>query len=643
FIIEYIIYFPLSIVILLSRVLPVNLMLKLGRMLGTGAYHLLRKRRTVALANLKAAFGSKYDDKQRRKIVRKVFENLALNFTELLLVPRFDKRYFDTHVHLEHMERVDEALSQNRGIIFLTAHFGNWEISSITAALYGYKMFVLGREQKPLFLNELINRHRAKTGCRPINKGMIIREMVKSLKENGIIGMLGDQSGRTGNQMDFFGRPVFMAEGAFRIAAKTGAVILPAFALRKGLNFHYIEVEKSLLDGRKQPTEKEIEGAMMGYRDLLMRHISAHPEQWMWVNKRWKYSKARAVLLLSDGKLGHERQMQAVAGSIEKQCQSAFKQETVGLEFKNVFSRGMLTGIVFLFGRFIRNPLPYLRLVLKPCSYAKLENTYADVIICAGASTRAAALLLAKENVAKTVSVMKPVPFSERLFNLSLVPAHDLRQPRPGVVITQGALNLISPEYLEAQARCLKENIGIKNGLKIGILIGGDSKYYTLTRAAVEKLVAQVKKFCGEFDAQLLMTTSRRTAPDIDDFLRREFGAYKACVFKVFPNEHNVDYSVGGILGLSSAVIVTGESISMVSEVASAGVYPIVLSLDKSGKKQNVKHELFLKELHSANKIRLVSMDEIYAELVRFKNNPGALKKLNDREKLDAAIREKIL
>ncbi|MBU4304216.1 MAG: hypothetical protein KJ893_01095, partial [Candidatus Omnitrophica bacterium] len=140
FIIEYIIYFPLSIVILLSRVLPVNLMLKLGRMLGAGAYHLLRKRRTVALANLKAAFGGKYNDKQRRKIVRKVFENLALNFTELLLVPRFNKKYFDTHVHLEHMERVDAALAQNRGVIFLTAHFGNWEISSITAALYGYKM-----------------------------------------------------------------------------------------------------------------------------------------------------------------------------------------------------------------------------------------------------------------------------------------------------------------------------------------------------------------------------------------------------------------------------------------------------------------------------------------------------------------------
>ncbi|RKY35876.1 MAG: hypothetical protein DRP78_05030 [Candidatus Omnitrophota bacterium] len=247
------------------------------------------------------------------------------------------------------------------------------------------------------------------------------------------------------------------------------------------------------------------------------------------------------------------------------------------------------------------------------------------------------------ENSAKIISVMKPVPFNAGNFDLAIIPAHDRVKSSGNILITKGALNLIDSEYIARSVREFKENIKIKQGLKIGLLIGGNSTDYLLSAKVMENVLGQVKKFLVEFNAELLISTSRRTPKDVEQYLDKALAQYQRCIFKVFANQFNPEFAVGAILGLCDVVITSGESISMVSETASSGAYTIVFLPKKRRKNKKSKHRLFLEDLQKTGIIRMSSPDAIYHSLMDFKNKQYQLKQLDNQSALDQAIRNKIL
>jgi len=640
----YLLYLPISILVLLTRILPINAVLNFGAFVGATLYYVHVKRRRIANTNLKAAFGKKLSREKRRKIVLKMFKNFGLNIMELFLMPRMSDKYFGKYTKVRNIDRVKEALADRKGIVFLSAHYGNWELCASISAHYGYKMHALARVQKPYFLNDLLNHNREVRGTTVIQKGMQLREIVKNLKQNGIVGMIGDQSGRVGQLMDFFGRPVFIADGAFRIAGKTGSPILPAFNLRHGSGFnHELVIEERIQIRAGEDIEEFVKRGTAKYRDLLEKHIRKKPYLWLWGNRRWKYTSARTVLILKDGRTGHLRQAQAVARSVCEQT-SPVKIVELDVVFKNYFAEKLLNLITFLFGKIIQNPMMYLKMALTADSFNELEGAYTDIIVCTGSSTRAAALLLGKENMAKTVSLMKPAPFSEKDFDLSIIPYHDEVRQQENVVMTHGALNMVSAECL-AQARDqLCEHADLKKkGLKIGVLIGRDSKYYSLDEGLAEKFIKELKKFADEHNAWLLLSTSRRTPNNVDEYIKKSLENYPRCIFKVFPKERNYDFAVNGILGASDVVVVTGESISMVSEAATSDTYTIVLGLKKKIAGRKTKHEKFIDHLEKEKIVRIAHHNALYDELTNFKKGVFSLKKLDDNKKLNKAIKEKII
>lgn len=639
----YLLYLPISFLVLLSRILPIDSVLSLGSFLGTASYYLHGKRRRVANANLKAAYGKKLNREKRKKIVLKMFRNFGLNIMELLLMPRMSDKYFGHNTSVRNIERVKEALDIGKGIVFLSAHYGNWELCASISAHYGYKMHALAREQKPKLLNDLLNYNRQVRGTTVIEKGMQLREILKHLKRNGIVGMIGDQSGRDGQLMDFFGRPVFIAEGTFRIAGKTGSPILPAFNFRHGKGFnHELIIEEHIQIREGEDIESFVRRGTKAYRDLLEKHIRKKPYLWLWGNRRWKHTSARTVLILNDGRTGHLRQAQAVAKSVQEQT-SPVKVEEIAVIFKNSLAEKLLNLITYLFGKFMLDPMKYLKLALTKDSFNKLEAVHADIVVCSGSSTRAAALLLGRENLAKTVSLMKPAPFGVNDFNLSIIPYHDGAKEQRNVIITHGALNMVSDECLSKSRERLKEYVKIEKAFNIGVLIGGDSKCFSLEISLAEKLISELKKFADENDAGILLSTSRRTPNDVDGYIKKNLETYPNCIFKVFPNEKNYDFAVNGILGASDIVIVTGESISMVSEAAASGVYTIVLPLLKKANGRATKHEKFVRHLEKEKVVRVVGPDVLYSELAQFKKDTVHLKKLEDNKKLNKVIKERIL
>jgi mitochondrial fission protein ELM1 len=151
------------------------------------------------------------------------------------------------------------------------------------------------------------------------------------------------------------------------------------------------------------------------------------------------------------------------------------------------------------------------------------------------------------------------------------MPRHDRPPLRKNVVITEGALNLIDEEYLKEQTEKLLQASGFRlqaTGLGIGLLIGGDAKKFTLRKDVVFEVIRQIKQAAEKLDADILVTTSRRSSRQIEDLVIKEFSDCRRCKLLVIANQNNIPEAVGGILGLSQIVISSPESITMISEAA---------------------------------------------------------------------------
>ena len=261
----------------------------MGRRAGDVAFLVARKRARIGYANLTAALGSRYTPAERRRIIRRAFHQLAQGAVELLRLPLMDRDYVKRYITLNHFDRIASALQQGHGLIFLTSHFGNWELSSIVGGLVGYPVTALARIQQFPRLYRLLNRMREAKGCRVIAKGMAMRDLIKTLREGQIVGILSDQDAKEhGEYLPLFGRPASVAKGAVQLALETGAVILPTFIHRTRGAHHVIDLEPPLELPEGGDEAARIRAGLAQFVAHLERHVTEHPEQWLWMHKRWE-------------------------------------------------------------------------------------------------------------------------------------------------------------------------------------------------------------------------------------------------------------------------------------------------------------------------------------------------------------------
>jgi len=288
----------------------------------------------------------------------------------------------------------------------------------------------------------------------------------------------------------------------------------------------------------------------------------------------------------------------------------------VEVKYKNKLCKLGLTLSACLSGRYrCQGCLGCLKALLDRETYGALAGKKYDFIISCGASVAVVNFLMARENLAKSIALMRPSIFSTRKFDLVVMPRHDRPPRRKNVVITDGALNLINKEYMNDCISHIAERISSRKSdkrlaisdkqLYIGLLIGGDAKNFRLDKNLIAEVIKQAKAAAEELDADILATTSRRTSVEIENLIESEFKDYPRCKLLVIANKNNIAEAVGGILGLSNIVVVSPESISMVSEAAKSKKY--VLAFNAPG--LDVKHRRFLKYFQKNNYIRLIEAD----------------------------------
>ncbi|MBN2097718.1 MAG: tetraacyldisaccharide 4'-kinase [Candidatus Omnitrophica bacterium] len=352
--------------------------------------------------------------------------------------------------------------------------------------------------------------------------------------------------------------------------------------------------------------------------------------------------KTYSILILSDGKSGHLNQAKAVARIIEqsKLSLSATKTSIIEVKFKNRFFRNLLACCAIFAGPRCWGCLFCLRFCLDRNSFEQLLRTPANIVVSAGSSLSAVNLFLGYQNQARKVILMKPTILTSGKFDLMIIPEHDRIKAQNNVLTTRIAPNLIDQEYLQEQAEVLKNRLPLEADIArpiIGVLLGGDNDKYSLTVELMDQLISQLKKAAVKLNGSLLVTTSRRTPKGVEQFLKNSLSSFAQCKLLVIANEGNIPEAVGGILGLSDIVVVSGESISMVSEAVSSDKY-VLSFLPKKKLKATTKQELFLVKLEQDNLLQLVGGDTLFSEIERIYQARTVKKRLQDKERITQAL-----
>jgi len=245
----------------------------------------------------------------------------------------------------------------------------------------------------------------------------------------------------------------------------------------------------------------------------------------------------------------------------------------VEIKFKNAFLKTALMFSSFLAGKYhCQGCLWCLRTFLQKGDYKSLIGMKPDIIISCGQAIAPINYVLSRENMSKSIVVMRPSILSTRRFDLAVIPKHDSPPKRKNIVVTEGALNLIDEDYLRKQS----EKLMRLSPVTIGLLIGGDTKDFHLDEDTISQVIKQIKSASEKLDADILVTTSRRTSKEVEIKVKEELKDCPRCKLLVIANEKNIPETVGGILGLSQIIVTSPESISMISEAASSKKYVLV-------------------------------------------------------------------
>jgi KDO2-lipid IV(A) lauroyltransferase len=266
---------------------------------GKFLYRFLPMRRQVILENLRRVYGAYVGDEEIVRLAQAHYAHLWRLFREFVRFRWLSQERKMAMVRIENVEAFAGALAQNKGVLILTGHFGNWEVSTI-AGLNHYpqmrgRFHFVRRAIKPAWLDALVTRRFNEAGFGVFPKRGSLDAMLDRLAAGDAIVFPFDQHARPpdGIEVDFFGYPAWTFKSLAIIALATGAPVLPAASWREADGNHVLRFEEPLAPIECENTGEAIRRNTRAYNAVLERAILRRPEQWYWVHRRWKAVAAK--------------------------------------------------------------------------------------------------------------------------------------------------------------------------------------------------------------------------------------------------------------------------------------------------------------------------------------------------------------
>ena len=283
-------YAPVWLIANLFRVLPRPLARFFGESIGFLVYLLHGRLRRVGMRNLRMAMPA-LTDRERRRIVRGVFHTLGRQLGDFCQLPSYDAKNISTLAVYEGFESFEAAQARGKGVLFLTAHLGGWEIGSFAHALYGHPMHVVVRPLDNPYLDKLVSERRNAHGNRTFEKQEFARGLISAMKSGETVGVLMDQNMTPpqGVFVDFFGIPAYTASGVARVAMRTDAAVVPAFTIWDPVLRKYrVHFDPAIPLVRTGDDEADVVANTAKFTKVIEEFVRKYPAQWLWVHKRWK-------------------------------------------------------------------------------------------------------------------------------------------------------------------------------------------------------------------------------------------------------------------------------------------------------------------------------------------------------------------
>ncbi len=267
--------------------LPGGLVRRAGGALGAAGYYLDRRHRRIALGNLRAAFPG-MDAATGRHRARDSFARLGRNLAELLRMPVFLAPGWEGRFTVEGKEHLDRALGRGRGVIFVLAHFGNWEYLALIPRLLGFRGGAVAQKIKNPAVDGLIREMREAAGLDLFSKREVAGQLADYLGRNGAVAILADQRARRmAVAVDFFGRPAPTTAAPAVLALKTAAALIPVFIYPGERDSFRVVFEPEIELPRGLPFKEAVREITARFTAVFEAKIRRNPELWFWVHRRW--------------------------------------------------------------------------------------------------------------------------------------------------------------------------------------------------------------------------------------------------------------------------------------------------------------------------------------------------------------------
>lgn len=277
----------LILLLALIRLLPFSWARRIGELLGLLVHRIDRKHRRIVIENLSAAFRGE-DSRRIAQLARNCYKHLGYSFVEYLQVAGL--KDFLPPCEIEGVEWIRRSLSAGRGVILVSGHCGNWELIPKFFILSGIRVAAIGRQIDNPFLHRLVNRERSEGGNRVIEKRGGFATAQEILRKGEVVGVVLDQnvSGKGGVFVEFFGRPASTTRAAALLALKSGAAVHSVFIHRNSDGVHRLTFSEEIPLTRTGDLKRDVLENTQRFTEYVERAIRSHPEQWLWMHRRWK-------------------------------------------------------------------------------------------------------------------------------------------------------------------------------------------------------------------------------------------------------------------------------------------------------------------------------------------------------------------
>ena len=273
------------------RLTPRKFLYAVAQTIGLLGYRLLSTQRKIALENLDIAFGNSKSKEEKNRIARDSFCAMVKSGFEILHIID-NPAQITQWITFRDKDILDKALSRGKGVILVSAHFGNFPLMLGRLSKEGYPTAAIMRPMRDVRTEKLFAKKRGTYGIMTVYsqpRKACVEDSIRRLRKNELLFILLDQHfGTAGVFVDFFGRKAATATGPITLAQRTQAVILPCFIVRHQDNTHSIMFDQPF-ELRQGGTEDEtISVNIQALTTLIELYICRYPAQWAWIHRRWK-------------------------------------------------------------------------------------------------------------------------------------------------------------------------------------------------------------------------------------------------------------------------------------------------------------------------------------------------------------------